>query len=78
MLSRPYTAVKAIILGGRYPGTGDQPRRFNLPLFEQFLDHYRAAGRRIETYPIADGRERLCILRAGEFPKSNSIETSLF
>jgi SAM-dependent methyltransferase len=45
------------------PGTGDQANRFNESLFEAFLDHYRAAGRCVEAYAIARGRERLCVLR---------------
>jgi len=47
------------------PGTGDQPRRFNAQLLDEFLAPYRAAGRLVDTYPIAGGRERLCVLRAG-------------
>jgi SAM-dependent methyltransferase len=47
------------------PGTGDQPSRFNEARFEKFLDQYRAAGRVIDSYPIAAGRERLCLLRPG-------------
>jgi SAM-dependent methyltransferase len=45
------------------PGTGDQPRRFNEARFENFIDEYRAEGRVIEFYPIAGGRERLCVLQ---------------
>ena len=47
------------------PGTGDQPRRFNSELMDKFLTPYQAAGRLVDTYPIAAGRERLCVLRAG-------------
>jgi SAM-dependent methyltransferase len=47
------------------PGTGDQPRRFNAQRFEDFLAPYRVAGRLIESYPIAGGREQLCVLRGG-------------
>jgi SAM-dependent methyltransferase len=47
------------------PGTGDQASRFNPNLFEDFLDHYRAAERVVDSYPIAAGREQLCVLRAG-------------
>jgi SAM-dependent methyltransferase len=47
------------------PGTGDQPRRFNEKLLDEFLSPYRGAGRLVDTYPIASGRERLCVLRAG-------------
>ena len=47
------------------PGTGDQANRFDESLFEEFVDHYRLAGRVIDSYPIAAGRERLCVLRAG-------------
>jgi SAM-dependent methyltransferase len=47
------------------PGSGDQPRRFNPKLFDEFLAPYRAAGRLVDTYPIAAGREQLCVLRVG-------------
>jgi SAM-dependent methyltransferase len=47
------------------PGTGDQPCRFNAKLFDAFLAPYRAAGRLVDSYPIAAGREQLCVLRAG-------------
>ena len=47
------------------PGTGDQANRFNERLFEEFVDHYRPHGRVIDFYPIAAGRERLCVLRGG-------------
>jgi len=47
------------------PGTGDQANRFDERLFGEFVDHYRRAGRVIDSYPIAAGRERLCVLRAG-------------
>ena len=47
------------------PGTGDQARRFDESLFEKFVDHYRPAGSVIDFHPIAAGRERLCVLRAG-------------
>jgi hypothetical protein len=47
------------------PGTGDQPNRFDVGLFKEFLDHYRAAQRVVDSYPIAGDRERLCILRGG-------------
>jgi SAM-dependent methyltransferase len=45
------------------PGTGDQPNRFKESTFEKLLDPYRASGRLIDSYPIAAGRERLCVLR---------------
>jgi SAM-dependent methyltransferase len=47
------------------PGTGDQPRRFNAKRLDDFLAPYRAAGRVVGSYPIAAGREQLCVLRAG-------------
>jgi SAM-dependent methyltransferase len=47
------------------PGTGEQPRRFNATRFTDFLAPYRAAGRVVDTYTIAAGREQLCVLRAG-------------
>lgn len=47
------------------PGTGDQARRFDAKRLDEFLDPYRASGRLVDTYPIAAGRERLCILHAG-------------
>jgi SAM-dependent methyltransferase len=47
------------------PGTGDQPRRFNAKRFEEFLGPYRAAGRMVDSHPIAAGREQLCVLRGG-------------
>ena len=47
------------------PGTGDQPNRFDPPLFQAFLDHYQAAEQVVDFYPIAGGRERLCILGVG-------------
>jgi len=47
------------------PGTGDQASRFNERLFGEFVDHYRPDGRVIDYYPIAAGRERLCVLRGG-------------
>jgi SAM-dependent methyltransferase len=47
------------------PGTGDQARRFNARRFDQFLSHYREEGRVVEVFPIAAGREWLCVLRAG-------------
>jgi hypothetical protein len=46
------------------PGTGDQPNRFNEKRFEEFLARYRDQGRVVESYPIAAGREQLCVLRA--------------
>jgi SAM-dependent methyltransferase len=46
------------------PGTGDQPNRFNERRFEEFLARYRDKGRVVESYPIAAGREQLCVLRA--------------
>jgi SAM-dependent methyltransferase len=47
------------------PGTGDQARRFNAERLDEFLEYYRASGRLVDTYPIAGGRERLCVFRAG-------------
>jgi SAM-dependent methyltransferase len=47
------------------PGTGDQPRRFDRKLFDEFLAPYRAAGRLVDSYPIAAGREQLCVLCVG-------------
>jgi SAM-dependent methyltransferase len=44
-------------------GTGDQAHRFNDALFQQFLDHYQALGLVADWYPIAAGREQLCLLR---------------
>ena len=44
------------------PGTGPQSSRFNVDLFDQFLQHYRASGQLVDSYPIAAGRERLCVL----------------
>jgi SAM-dependent methyltransferase len=46
------------------PGTGDQPNRFNEKRFEEFLERYRDEGRVVDSYPIAAGREKLCVLRA--------------
>lgn len=46
------------------PGTGDQPNRFNEKRFEEFLTRYRDKGWVVESYPIAAGREQLCVLRA--------------
>ena len=51
------------------PGTGDQPNRFNEKRFEEFLARYRAEGRVVESYPIAAGREQLCLLRAKARPQ---------
>jgi hypothetical protein len=45
------------------PGIGDQPRRFNQSLFEEFVNQYRASDMGVAYYPIAAGRERLCMLR---------------
>jgi hypothetical protein len=45
------------------PGTSDQPHRFNGPLFEKFVSHYRAKDLVTGYSPIAGGRERMCILR---------------
>jgi hypothetical protein len=45
------------------PGTRDQPHRFNGPLFEKFVSRYRARNLVLGYYPIAGGREQLCILR---------------
>ena len=47
------------------PGTGDQPRRFNEHLFEEFVNRYRASDLVVAYYSIAAGRERLCMLRGG-------------
>jgi SAM-dependent methyltransferase len=44
------------------PGTGDQANRFNEPLFEEFVSHYRVQNLVLGYYPIAGGREQLCIL----------------
>lgn len=46
------------------PGTADQPNRFNEKRLEEFLARYRLEGRVVESYPIAAGREQLCLLRA--------------
>jgi Methionine biosynthesis protein MetW len=46
------------------PGTGDQPHRFDEALFQEFLNHYQRLGRVVDCYPIAGGREQLCLLRA--------------
>jgi SAM-dependent methyltransferase len=46
------------------PGTGDQPHRFDGALFQAFLAHYQALGRVVDSYPIAAGREQLCLLRS--------------
>jgi hypothetical protein len=45
------------------PGTGDQPNRFNLALFQKLVDHYQARGQVVDCHPIAAGREQLCVLR---------------
>lgn len=47
------------------PGTGDQSNRFNESRFDQFVNQYRARDLVVAYYPIAAGRERLCVLKAG-------------
>jgi SAM-dependent methyltransferase len=47
------------------PGTGDQPNRFNESRFDEFVNRYRARDMVVAYYPIAAGRERLCMLRGG-------------
>jgi SAM-dependent methyltransferase len=47
------------------PGTGDQVSRFNESRFEEFVNRYRARDLVVAYYPVAAGRERLCVLRGG-------------
>lgn len=47
------------------PGTGDQANRFNESRFEEFVKQYRARDLVVAYYPVAAGRERLCMLRGG-------------
>jgi SAM-dependent methyltransferase len=47
------------------PGTGDQANRFNESRFEEFVNQYRAKELVAAYYPVAAGRERLCMLRGG-------------
>lgn len=48
------------------PGTGDQPLRFNESIFDELVNEYRARELVVAYYPIARGRERLCLLRGTE------------
>jgi len=59
------------------PGTGDQPRRFNESRFEEFVNQYRARGLVVAYYPIAAGRERLCMLRGCVTGDREMIPSSL-
>ncbi|MBV8101537.1 MAG: hypothetical protein JOZ31_20530 [Verrucomicrobia bacterium] len=47
------------------PGTGDQPNRFNESRCEEFVNQYRKKDLVAAYYPVAAGRERLCMLRGG-------------